>query len=474
MKLKKIKKLIVRLHRLTGSLMALMMLVWFLSGFVLIFSEFPEIENKDFYHLRNEVNEKQLALADSVMSPSKEINVFSLSENVIVKYGKNEETISYRDNKNQIKNISETEAVKFVRDLFQLKTSEVLVEKIDEADLWLKKDLSEKYFPVYKISFSDKSKSEIYISSVNGEILQNTTSQERFLSWIGAIPHLIYFRDFAGNAKFWKIILMLISFLGILMTLSGLITGIIRLKKRKKKKLKYTPYGSRLYSIHHYLGFAFGIFAFSWVFSGFMSMNPFSFLQNDSEENLLRQKWNNKFSVITEMPGINIQENVKNIQIKKFEEEFIITNNTSKFDGTRFYSDKFLQREDSVLVNDLKSKLKSAFNLQDKNITILNEYDNYYYQKVNKKVLPVVKAEFNNNEKTVLYFDPLTLGIVKSTNKVSRLNRWLYKALHRFDFIYNHKFFWHFTIITLLLGGSSLAVTGNFFYFRKKIKHRKK
>lgn len=456
--------------------MALLMLIWFLSGFVLIYSDFPEIENKDFYGLRENLDNQDLPSLDSVKVKSKEINVFKASENVFVRYGKNEEAKIFAANKEELKNLSEAKAIEKVKLLFNLKNIESTSEKLFQHDLWLDKKISDKYFPVHKIYFQDEDETQIYISSVNGEVLQHTTFSERILAWFGAIPHLIYFKDFAGYGFLWKIILMIISLLGTFMCISGLITGFIRFKNRKKTKFKFTPYASKLYSIHHYLGFIFGVFALSWVFSGFMSLNPLSVFENQEEERKLENLWLERFSEVKTFPELaeRLKEaNVKNIKIKKFDNEEIIVFNTEKFKGIRFYSGDLINSDDLRLINDLKQKIKKVYNLPAENLELLKEFDNYYYKTTKEKVLPVVKAEFEDELKTVLYFDPLTLDIVKVTNKVSRLNRWLYKALHRFDFIYDYKILWYSVMFILLTGGTFLAVTGNLFLFRKKMKQRK-
>lgn len=460
--------------------MALLMLIWVFSGIFLLYSEFPEWKNKDQISYNNELNKTCLVELDSIHFTSKEINIYNQFGKPIIHYGSDSGRKVLIDNNNELHTLSEQYAIKIASKIFALDSSNVSSEKINKPDIWLDKKTDKLHFPVFKLSFNDELKSEIYVSSKNGEILQNTNRIERLIAWIGAIPHLIYFKDFSSSNFIWKWILFFLSGLGSIMSIFGLVTGLIRFKKKKKKrkksKLKYTPYGSRLYSIHHYLGFVFGVFAFTWIFSGFMSLEPLSFFLDKSEEVSLKTKWNDNFAIVDELPNFQLMpfsSGVKNINLKKYRNNNIIILSKSDNEKYRLNNDLLVPRNNQLLINDFKSKIKNVYNISEENISILYEYDNYYYKKNREKVLPVVKVNFDNTIKSDFYFDPLTLEIVKTTNRISRINRWLYKALHRFDFIKN-KSIWYLVMWILLLGGFFLALTANLFYFRKKIKKANK
>ena len=95
----------------------------------------------------------------------------------------------------------------------------------------------------------------------------------------------------------------------------------------------------------------------------------------------------------------------------------------------------------------------------------LPEYDAYYEdRRYRRRALPVLRVRFDDPGATWLYLDPALGRIVHSENRRSRIDRWLYRGLHRLDFpgFYHRRPLWDIVVIVLLLGGlfsagSSLA-----------------
>jgi hypothetical protein len=63
----------------------------------------------------------------------------------------------------------------------------------------------------------------------------------------------------------------------------------------------------------------------------------------------------------------------------------------------------------------------------------LDDYDEYYYDRDRTKPLPVLRARYDDEQRTWLYFDPSLGAIALVVRDRDRLNRWLYHGLHRFD-----------------------------------------
>ena len=463
---KKVKNNVVKFHRFSGTIMAFMMLVWFLSGFVLLFYEFPEWENKNQLQYLKNISSDEISFPDSVIA--KKTEIYKLNNDLVYKF----DDVVCDQSFQPIKKLSIQNAVKFVSEKFDISFKNYETESISEPDIWLKSNSIKCCSEIIKINFDDKNKSQVYLNLNTAEIIQFTTEEERFFAWIGAIPHLIYFKDFSGSNFFWKWIIFFLSGFGSLMAFAGLMSGLIKSVRKKKKKL--TPYGSRLYKLHHYLGFVFGLVTFTWVFSGLMSLQPLELFLDKTEEILLKEKWNSNFTnaVIekTDFQNLNFN-NVKKISITNFSDEQINILKFSEFEEVRLLSGEFHNRNSEILIEQIVKHIQFVYDLPVEQIKVLNSFDNYYFEKKRKKNLPVIKVEFKNNIKSIFYFDPLNYEIVKTTNKISRLNRWVYKALHRFDFLnLNLR---KPLMLFLLAGGTLLSITGTLFYFRKKIKRNK-
>ncbi len=91
----------------------------------------------------------------------------------------------------------------------------------------------------------------------------------------------------------------------------------------------------------------------------------------------------------------------------------------------------------------------------------LDEFDGYYYDISGSRPLPVLRVRYDDPQQTWLYLDPGRGGIVQKSERVSRLQRWLYRGLHSLDFpfLYFHRPLWDVVVIVLSLGGIVLSAS---------------
>ncbi|MEL7118396.1 MAG: hypothetical protein AAFO07_03115 [Bacteroidota bacterium] len=95
-------------------------------------------------------------------------------------------------------------------------------------------------------------------------------------------------------------------------------------------------------------------------------------------------------------------------------------------------------------------------------VKVLEDYDAYYYNKHRTKPLPVIKININDDKRTSYYIDPKTTNVLMKYEIKSRINRWLYHGLHSLDFpsLYFKRPLWDIIVIILMLGGTSVSITG--------------
>ena len=90
---------------------------------------------------------------------------------------------------------------------------------------------------------------------------------------MGAIPHWVYFTILRQDKDLWVKSVVILSALGILMTVSGIWVGIdAYLQRYRRQKKLASPYKKKWYWWHHVTGVLFGIFVLTWIFSGMMSL----------------------------------------------------------------------------------------------------------------------------------------------------------------------------------------------------------
>jgi hypothetical protein len=91
----------------------------------------------------------------------------------------------------------------------------------------------------------------------------------------------------------------------------------------------------------------------------------------------------------------------------------------------------------------------------------LQNYDNYYRSRLGGQPLPVLRVQYTDANNTWLYIDPNRGSVVWREEGPSRLRRWLYNGLHKFDLpvIYAYRPLWDISIIIMSLGGLALSIT---------------
>ena len=93
--------------------------------------------------------------------------------------------------------------------------------------------------------------------------------------------------------------------------------------------------------------------------------------------------------------------------------------------------------------------------------TWLQDYDDYYYGRYRALPLPVLRLRYADPQRTWLYVDPRRGVILRKEERLTRLNRWLYRGLHNLDFrfLYYQRPLWDIIVIVLSLGGIVLSVS---------------
>ena len=129
--------------------------------------------------------------------------------------------------------------------------------------------------PLYRFALNDPADTAVYVSSTSGEIVQNATSSERAWNWVGAVPHWIYFTPIRRDQDLWRQMVMWLSGPLVIGAISGVWIGILRFRaKAPKAGRSVSPYRGWM-KWHHLAGLIGGVFLTTWIFSGWLSVNPF-------------------------------------------------------------------------------------------------------------------------------------------------------------------------------------------------------
>jgi hypothetical protein len=382
---------------------------------------------------------------------------------------------------------------------------------LTDSDQWTLQSVVRDLMPLHKIAVNDEASTYYYVSEKTGEAVLRTDASGRFRGYVSAVLHWLYFTPFRRQTQFWNQSIIWGSLIGCVLCLSGLVVGVWRYglspRFRLKKIPSHSPYAGMM-KWHHYAGLIFGVFSFTWAFSGALSLGPFPSLRGAPATQAQREAPTGgpiNLKPITAnrlrdvVDAISTAFDPKEIEFLQFRGEpyFIayrppLPSDAHRWSNTSISDFLALQlNRDHVIVSALKPNqgLFKRFSNQDmfdvaceampgtgiKDAVWLNEYDSYYYSQDGTRPLPVLRVRFNDPQQTWLYLNPQHGQMIRY-DRMSRLNRWLYKGLHDLDFpfLMYRRPLWDVTVIVLSIGGILLSVTTLLPAFRRLRRHTRK
>lgn len=128
------------------------------------------------------------------------------------------------------------------------------------------------YRPLFKVRLDGDDGLELYVSTTAAEVVRDTRRAERFWNWVGSVPHWIYPTVLRQFPQAWNQVVVWLAIPGVVLAATGSILGIWQLFLNGSR---WIPYRKRWMRWHHIAGLIASVFTLTWIFSGLMSMNPY-------------------------------------------------------------------------------------------------------------------------------------------------------------------------------------------------------
>lgn len=497
-----ITKIMYSTHRILGTLLCILFLMWFLSAFVMMYHRFPRVSTKEILLKQEKLSASGDSLPDiaSVIARlphGEKVRKLTLDRSmgqtvfhIRTSKGAYDLPLSPSDSMPPIDShrIHQIAALWCPAPIARIDTLHTL-------DQWIPFGELKEEMPVYKIYFSDNAGTQFYVSSQSGEPLQFSNKSERLWAWLGAIPHWAYFTWLRQDAALWSKTIIWLSGLGCLMVIAGIwVTMDVWRKTRQNNRQGFSPYRKKWYHWHYISGIFFGIFVLTFTFSGLMSVadipewihkpalkSPARTLQAHApkpEHYALDYR-----TVISTYPKI-LQIEWKNFRKHPY---YTVTDGKTEqyIDATnsvphllQLSEDEIRKGVESIYVTD-----SVAFHHRPKiQISQLDHFETYYRDMSSmyrgRPQLPVWKVTVDDPDNSVFYIHPET-GMVRYTDTSSRWKYWSYTALHRMRLpgLNSNATLRKTVLWILLLGGTTVSVTGitlSINYLRRKCRKRQK
>jgi len=426
-------------HRWLGIVFGLLVLCWFISGLVMLYVPYPSLtQSERLSHLPPidlkavNVNIADHLSANSALKPdSVRLSMLNHRPAYFFMIDKQWQAI-WADTGEHV-----TVNQQLLVDAANAFMPSARIKQLlpIERDQWSLSTKYDAHRPLYLAEVDDALGSNLYLSGNTGEVLIDTTRQERAWSWVGSVIHWIYFTPLRMQAEVWRQVILWTAFFSMLLVGIGFWLGINRIRiKRPYKHNRVTPY-SGWKKWHHIIGLAGGIFCMTWLLSGWLSVKPFDWISDrkltEQEkaiwagtplniENMTLPTHSQLGQPIKEMHWINFAGNTYLLGYAE-NNNWLIDKETGQV---------IKPFSHTMLVQQAK-RLQADHAIES--ITALQHGDMYYRTSLNKTILPVLRMQFNDSNHTSYYIETNTSNIVASFDDQSRLYRWLFHGLHRLD-----------------------------------------
>ncbi len=475
-------RLLFLAHRYLGIAVGLVMLIWTVSGIIMMYQEYPELDDQEQRSLlsplrfaeccelpaRPVFSEEGFRAAQIEMSggvPTLRLQqVDGRRLNYDLATGREIPEITQQD--------ADLLAVEFA--YRQFPAARFQFDSVIRTDQWTVYGSYNRHRPLYRYTVQDDAGSEFYISSRTGEIVQLTTRQERVWGYLGAVLHWLYPTILRQHTTVWAQTVIWLTILGIFLTSIGLYIGIRQYRQRSNGR--HSPYrGMALW--HHYTGLAFGVLTLTWVFSGLFSMNPWGALEGEGigpEMQRLTERplaWQDITAAVNRLQATTATTDTQDV----VRYELSVLAGAPQIVAYR--ADGFGSRLDYSSLAPLSLSTAQMRALADRlqpdetivSAQLIGKSDAYYYDHHVLQEFPVYRVEFADDESRRYYLSAVNGTILRKVDRDIRWYRWLFYGLHRGDFttLLRSRPLWDLFMVTFLLGVTAVCATGTVMAWRR-------
>lgn len=489
-------------HRYFGIALCLLFAVWFVSGVAMMYVRMPILFPADRFAYLHPFDPASVTVsaADAIIAAGltevpRRIRLASLhSRPIYYLLPRGQRWIGvYADSGERLNGVSPDDARAIASRAYSTFPVEY-VRTVETIDQWTLTNSLNLQRPLHRIAIGDEPRTEVYVSSVTGEIVMRTTRAERALAWLGPIVHWGAPEVLRTRVGLWRQSMLWVSFAGVALVVSGIWIGLTRYRRRGyrlRTGISTSPYtGWKRW--HHWGGLAFGIVTLTWMVSGWLYLNPGGDRSGPLEtittmspynvggiraDNSARPEHSAALAggpLDPQLFSTSLPAAWSSIAGRALPREIELT----RVGGQPYYV--FYADWDRSWIVDAQSAASVRTRFDERTLTdlvarmipdsrltearLVHEYDAYYYSvgSVAPKRLPVFLAKFDDPESTWYYIDAHTGSVFRRYDRYGRIMRWAVNGLHTLDFpfLFANRPAWDLAIIALSAGGLLLSITG--------------
>lgn len=441
-------------HRWLGIGGCLLMLLWFVSGMVMLFIGYPKLtpgERLAALPVLGDARDLQgLSVLPAVVQAEPEVVALTTLRGepaYVVRNGSNVGAWSAVTGQALLPvsaQRAEASAAQFAGG-----QAFVGATRVDE-DRWTHSRALDAHRPLYRVEVGGAQPGDVYVSSHTGEVVQDAPHVQQRWNYAGAWLHWLYFLRMQSVDPVWTWVVIVLSALCTVAVISGIVVGVWRWRFRGHYRTgAKTPYVEPWMRWHHLIGLVAAAFVFTWIFSGLMSMNPLGVFSS-TREAIDTGRYRGGAVAVDGALGESaaLLAAVDDAGFKPVEiqwrriggELFAVL-----LDGqgeTRIVSgsDGHLQVARLLPAAWLQQKVRALSDAPVQGYWVQHAADAYFYPRAPEAMngaavrrFPVAVADFDDAEATRVYLDLATGDPLLTMGRRERVGRWLFHFLHSWD-----------------------------------------
>ena len=473
----RLKPILFSVHRWLGIGMALLFALWFASGIIMMYVEYPQLTEAERLGKLPDLNTSQvlippLAAAASIQTervfaavklstvldrPAYQFQVIDGSNKTV-----------FADTGKVFTGLDRESAIAVAAASgFSHSGSMPAYDALITMDQWSITAGLNRFRPLHRVKINDPAGTVVYVSDHSGQIVLDTHRNERFWNWLGSTVHWFYPLQLRQIGSLWNKLIIYVSLIGIVTVVTGGIIGFMKIRLGASSRATgISPYEGMM-NWHHILGLVSLVFVFTFIFSGLMSMGPWGIFNpaTSAQAQINRYTGGNVLRLSNlPLPDFRtIDGAIKEVEWHKIVSApyySLITAPDSRVVGFgEGSSGKQLPRLLAMIEEAVPQLLPDATLLS---LELVRQQDNYYYSRRHHyRPLPIYRAKFDDVESTWYHIDPLSGELVNRVTDANRWERWLFNGLHSFDFqfLLQRRPLWDIVVISLSLVGFVFSIS---------------
>ena len=227
-------RLLLLVHRYLGIGFGVIVALWCLSGFVMMYVQYPDLNEREYLAGLQTLDTSTCCIADEnvleQLAGVNEISVEMLAGLPVLRawYGSDQSLVVNLRTGRWLSSIDQDTAMQQADAFLSAsgRDGEAKFLARIARDQWTVAGYFNAWRPLYQFAADDTAGTQLYVSGVNGQVIQTTTSTERFWNWFGAVTHWIYPTILRQNTALWTQVVIWLSIASLFLVGVGIYLGI--------------------------------------------------------------------------------------------------------------------------------------------------------------------------------------------------------------------------------------------------------